>query len=157
MSFKQYIRLKREHGYIKCRCVLMSTAKAALKCAKEAFINGHHRETVQFCKKALKLDKNSYDAYLCGPPNSAAVAAAAFERSGPCAAMLREPKPLMWCRLLGKAAYLLHEHEQAALAYTHATDLNEGALPAWKGLAELHTATGDSAKAATVYERLVCS
>ena len=63
----------------------------------------------------------------------------------------------MGCRLLGKAAFLLHEHEQAALAYTRATDLNESALPAWKGLAELHTATGDSAKAAAVYDRLVRS
>lgn len=42
----------------------MSTIKAALKSAKEALINGDYREAVQRCKKALKADKNSYDAYL---------------------------------------------------------------------------------------------
>ena len=76
--FNRYIRLNCEYGYIQCHCILMSTAKAALKSAKEAFISGNHRETVQLCKKALKVDKNSYDAYLCGPPNNAVVAAAAL-------------------------------------------------------------------------------
>ncbi len=42
----------------------MSTVKAALKSAKEAFINGDYREAVQACKKALKADKSNYDAYL---------------------------------------------------------------------------------------------
>ena len=157
MSLNPYIRLNCEYGYIQCYCILMSTAKAALKSAKEAFITGNHRETVQLCKKALNVDKNSYDAYLCGPPNTAVVAAAAFLNALALVQLLPEVWPLMWCRLLGKASFLLHEHEQAALAYAHATDLSESALPAWKGLAELHKATGDSAKAASVYERLVRS
>ncbi|KAK9840650.1 hypothetical protein WJX81_006942 [Elliptochloris bilobata] len=99
----------------------MSIVKAALKSAKEALFKGEHKEAAQYCKKALKSEKYSYDAYV----------------------------------LLGKAAYLLGELEQAALAYTRATDISNSALPAWKGLAEVFTASGDAAKAAPVYERLL--
>lgn len=62
----------------------------------------------------------------------------------------------MLFRLLGKAAFHLGEQEQAVLAYTRATDINESALPAWKGLVEVFSATGDAAKAAPAYTRLVC-
>jgi len=126
------------------------SAKAALKQAKLAFARGQHAEVVQHCKQALKADKNSYDAYLC------ALLAPACPR-----AVLA---PLGWQtaaatahRFLGKAAFLLGELDQAALAYTRATEITDGALPAWKGLVEVHTAAGDDAKAAPAYECLVRS
>ena len=59
-------------------------------------------------------------------------------------------------RLLGKAAFHLGEQEQAALAYTRATDIKGSALPAWKGLVEVFSATGEAAKAVPAYTRLVC-
>lgn len=62
----------------------------------------------------------------------------------------------MLFRLLGKAAFHLGEQEQAVLAYTRATDISESALPAWKGLVEVFSATGDAAKAVPAYTRLVC-
>jgi tetratricopeptide (TPR) repeat protein len=59
------------------------------------------------------------------------------------------------CRLIGKSAYHLGEHDQADLAYRKALEVNSDAAPAWKGLAELHTATGNSEKAAEAYLHLV--
>lgn len=47
------------------------------------------------------------------------------------------------------------EHGQAALAYKKAVEANEGLLPAWKGLVELHSATQESEPLIEALERLV--
>lgn len=58
-------------------------------------------------------------------------------------------------RLLGKVQYKLGHHEASQDAYQHATEAAPQQLPAWKGLAELHTATGNAERALQAYERLV--
>lgn len=58
-------------------------------------------------------------------------------------------------RLIGKAAYLLGEHGQAALAYKKATELNPDAQSAWKGLVELYTSTNNSGDLLDALEHLV--
>ena len=59
------------------------------------------------------------------------------------------------CRLIGKAAFLLGEHAQAALSYKKATELNSEAQPAWKGLVELYTSTSEIQFLADALQRLV--
>ena len=58
-------------------------------------------------------------------------------------------------RLIGKAAFLLGEHAQAALSYKKATELNSEAQPAWKGLVELYTSTSDAENLTDALEHLV--
>ena len=58
-------------------------------------------------------------------------------------------------RLLGKVQYKLGHHEASQDAYQCAQEAAPQQLPAWKGLAELHTATGNAEQALQAYERLV--
>ena len=58
-------------------------------------------------------------------------------------------------RLLGKVQYKLAHHEASQDAYQRAQATAPQQLHAWKGLAELHTATGNAEQALQAYERLV--
>lgn len=59
------------------------------------------------------------------------------------------------CSLIGKAAFLLGEYAQSLVAYNRATELNDKAQPAYKGLVELCTTTKDDLKLLDALEHLV--
>lgn len=65
-------------------------------------------------------------------------------------------KAYCWRRLLGKAAYLSELWALSDKAYDEAARLQPEALPAWKGLAELHNRTQDQGKIIDAYTQLVC-
>ncbi|GBF94747.1 hypothetical protein Rsub_07630 [Raphidocelis subcapitata] len=56
---------------------------------------------------------------------------------------------------IGKAAFLLGDHEQSEAAYQRALKVNDAAPPAWQGLAELYCGAQQWAKAADAYQALV--
>lgn len=73
-----------------------------------------------------------------------------------CRAHQSQPQPpLPACSLIGKAAFHLGEHQQSELAYRKAVEANPAGLPAWRGLAELGTATGSAGGAVEAYQKLV--
>ena len=43
----------------------MASLKATLKKAIECLSRGDHAAVLQHCKAALRVDKSSYEAYLC--------------------------------------------------------------------------------------------
>ncbi|KAL6746388.1 hypothetical protein V8C86DRAFT_3149766, partial [Haematococcus lacustris] len=55
---------------------------------------------------------------------------------------------------VGKAAFHLHEYQQAEAAYTRACSLDGSSPLAWQGLAELYTKTAAWDKASQAYEQL---
>ena len=57
--------------------------------------------------------------------------------------------------LTGKAAFVVGEAAQAALAYRKALDVSPHGLPAWKGLLEVCAAADDAPGSAEALERLV--
>ena len=59
------------------------------------------------------------------------------------------------CRLQGKVLFQLQEYTKSEQSYQTALKAQPRQLAAWKGLAELHTATGNTAEAAAAYESLV--
>jgi tetratricopeptide (TPR) repeat protein len=58
-------------------------------------------------------------------------------------------------RLVGKAAFLLGEHEQSERAYNKAIAFDATLPSAWKGLVELYTADDEEAKLLPALEKLV--
>ena len=64
--------------------------------------------------------------------------------------------PRWLCSLAGKAAFLMRELEQSGMAYEKATEINARLLPAWKGLAELHSTSGDGDRLTNALQHLVC-
>lgn len=59
------------------------------------------------------------------------------------------------CRLQGKIFFQLRDYTKAEAAYQTALKEQPHQLTAWKGLAELHIAAGNTAAAAAAYESLV--
>ena len=59
------------------------------------------------------------------------------------------------CRLQGKVYFQLQDFTKSAAAYHTALREQPSQLAAWKGLAELHAASGDTAAAAAALESLV--
>lgn len=49
----------------------------------------------------------------------------------------------------------MKEPNQSALAYQKAAEVDAALLPAWKGLAELHSSTGNDEQLASALQRLV--
>ncbi len=58
-------------------------------------------------------------------------------------------------RLQGKILYELKEYQDSGKAYSAILRLQPKLLPAWKGLAELHTTTKNDIEAVGVYQSLV--
>lgn len=62
---------------------------------------------------------------------------------------------MLGCRLQGKICFQLKDFVSSEGAYQRALKEHPKQLAAWKGLAELHTAAGNTAAAAAAFESLV--
>ena len=58
-------------------------------------------------------------------------------------------------RLFGKACFLLEDHQRAELAYGKVLGDSTYSAAAWKGLREVHAATGNGGKLITALQELV--